>query len=65
MNDHLSGFYRSKYQPKVPASKGVPKDGENYYMFSTQFESSDARQAFPCFDEPNLKASFDFEIEVC
>ena len=64
MNNHMAGFYRSKYKPAAPASKGVARDNENHYMFSTQFESSDARRAFPCFDEPNLKASFDLEIEV-
>lgn len=64
MNNTMAGFYRSKYTPTVPASKGVAKDDEHHYMFSTQFESSDARRAFPCFDEPNLKATFDFEMEI-
>ncbi|GIZ46634.1 hypothetical protein CKM354_000975300 [Cercospora kikuchii] len=64
MNNHMAGFYRSKYKPTVPASQSVARDSEWHYMFSTQFESSDARRAFPCFDEPNLKATFDFEIEI-
>lgn len=60
----MAGFYRSKYKPVVEPAADTPKEGEFHYMFSTQFESCDARRAFPCFDEPNLKASFDFEIEV-
>jgi len=60
----MAGFYRSKYKPIVPASKSVPHDDEFHYMFSTQFESCDARRAFPCFDEPSLKATFAFEIEI-
>ena len=60
----MAGFYRSKYKPTVEAAKSVPRDDEYHYMFSTQFESCDARRAFPCFDEPNLKATFDFEIEI-
>src|SRR5438477_399633 len=60
MNNVMAGFYRSKYKPAVPPVPSVPSDGEYHYMFSTQFESCDARRAFPCFDEPNLKAAFDF-----
>lgn len=64
MNNLMAGFYRSRYKPIVPAAKSVAKDDEFHYMFSTQFESCDARRAFPCFDEPNLKATFDVELEI-
>lgn len=64
INNDMAGFYRSKYKPAVTPAASVPKDEEFHYMFSTQFESCDARRAFPCFDEPNLKATFDFEIEL-
>ncbi|KAJ5619554.1 hypothetical protein N7510_003538 [Penicillium lagena] len=64
MNDAMAGFYRSKYKPVGEPAADTPKEGEFFYMLSTQFESCDARRAFPCFDEPNLKAAFDFEIEV-
>ncbi|KZF20641.1 putative aminopeptidase [Xylona heveae TC161] len=64
MNNKMAGFYRSKYKPAAPHVASVPRDAEHHYMFSTQFESCDARRAFPCFDEPNLKATFDFDIEI-
>lgn len=64
INHDMAGFYRSQYKPTVPAAASVPRDDEWHYMMSTQFESTDARRAFPCFDEPNLKATFDFAIET-
>jgi aminopeptidase N len=64
INNLMAGFYRSRYKPAAPAVASVPRDDEYHYMASTQFESCDARRAFPCFDEPNLKASLEFEIEI-
>ncbi|KAJ5343350.1 Small GTPase superfamily [Penicillium brevicompactum] len=64
MNNAMCGFYRSKYKPTGEVSADTPKEDDFHYMLSTQFESCDARRAFPCFDEPNLKSTFDFEIEV-
>ena len=64
MNNNMAGFYRSKYKPQIEPSRSVPREGDSHLMFSTQFESCDARRAFPCFDEPNLKATFDVGIEI-
>lgn len=64
MNNQMAGFYRSRYKPVVAPAASVPQVGEYHFMFSTQFESGDARRAFPCFDEPNLKATFDISIEL-
>lgn len=54
LNDKMRGFYRSRYQ----------HDGKEYHMATTQFESTDARRAFPCFDEPAHKAVFEVALTV-
>ena len=54
LNDKMRGFYRSRYVV----------DGVDKHLAVTQFESTDARRAFPCFDEPSLKAIFDVTLMV-
>lgn len=49
LNDQMAGFYRA-------SSKG--QDGKPKYLAVSQFEPTDARRAFPCFDEPALKAEY-------
>jgi aminopeptidase N/puromycin-sensitive aminopeptidase len=49
LNDELRGFYLGK-----------DKEGRKYAV--TQFEATDARRAFPSFDEPAYKATFDVTV---
>jgi alanyl aminopeptidase len=39
------------------------KDGEDWYAFS-QLEATDARRAFPCFDEPSYKVPWQLTLEI-
>ena len=52
LNDRLLGFYRSRYA----------HGSKTKFLATTQFEAADARRAFPCWDEPNHKATFDVTI---
>lgn len=54
LNDKMRGFYRSKYH----------LDGKTHHMGVTQFESTDARRAIPCFDEPSFKAVFEVSLKI-
>ncbi|MCA9804604.1 MAG: M1 family metallopeptidase [Cyanobacteria bacterium HKST-UBA02] len=49
LNDKLKGFYRSHWTDEA---------GEKHTIATTQFEATDARRAFPCWDEPEFKATF-------
>ena len=55
LNDKLRGFYRSTYSDA---------DGQEATLATTQFESTNARRAFPCWDEPDLKAVFEVTLVV-
>lgn len=52
LNNELRGFYRSTYN----------ENGKVKYMAVSQMQPTDARRAFPCFDEPNMKANFTMKL---
>ena len=55
LNNKLRGFYRSSFKDA---------DGKEKFVATTKFEPSDARRAFPCFDEPKFKAIFEIQLVI-
>ncbi|XP_061386748.1 membrane alanyl aminopeptidase [Musca vetustissima] len=53
MDDDMHGFYRSSY---------VDPKGNTKWLGSTQFQRNEARRAFPSFDEPRFRATFDVTL---
>lgn len=53
-SENLRGFYLSKYTVA----------GREHKLAVTQFEATDARRAFPCFDEPSMKAIFEVSFII-
>ncbi len=60
LNDQLVGFYRSTFRSEDPLTGASVE----HTLAVTQFESTHARRAFPCFDEPALKAVFGVSLVV-
>ncbi len=54
ITEKMRGYYRSSYQ----------HEGQLKHVTTTQFESTDARRAFPCFDEPAQKAIFEMSLLI-
>ncbi|XP_046691804.1 LOW QUALITY PROTEIN: glutamyl aminopeptidase [Silurus meridionalis] len=52
LNGSLVGFYKTTYV----------EGGETKKIAATDHEPTDARKSFPCFDEPNKKATFKISI---
>ncbi|KAK1121599.1 hypothetical protein K0M31_010391 [Melipona bicolor] len=53
LSDQLRGFYKSR---------STRKNGTSTYVAATHFEPTGARLAFPCWDEPAIKAPFEITI---
>ncbi|HSB78259.1 MAG TPA: M1 family metallopeptidase [Candidatus Methylomirabilis sp.] len=66
LNDKLHGFYRSTVRPpgSPSLSERTGKGDAGSVLAVTQFEATEARRAFPCWDEPDFKAVFEVTLVV-
>jgi len=55
LNDKLRGFYRSTFTDDA---------GAEHVIATTQMQATDCRRAFPCWDEPDFKASFGITLVI-
>src|SRR3954454_4063504 len=55
LSDLMEGMYRSRFTDDA---------GREHMIITTHFEATDARRNFPCWDEPDLKASFQMTLVV-
>jgi aminopeptidase N len=55
LSDLMEGMYRSRFTDDA---------GREHMIITTHFEATDARRNFPCWDEPDLKASFQMTLIV-
>ncbi|XP_055638577.1 aminopeptidase N-like isoform X2 [Toxorhynchites rutilus septentrionalis] len=54
LKSEVVGYYRSSYID--------PDSEQRTWLSATQFQATHARRAFPCFDEPELKATFTISL---
>jgi len=55
--------YRGKISSKDDRGVFMEQEGDGLYVFS-QFENTEARRAFPCFDEPPYKVPWQLTLRV-
>src|SRR5262249_45438906 len=59
----LHAEYRGRIAETSTQGVFRQKDGDAWYVY-TQLESTDARRAFPCFDEPGIKTPWELTLTI-